>query len=551
MIRRGVALLHVEALTVRRGTRTVLENFNMEIESGNCIILTGDNGSGKSTLIESIAGIIPVQSGKVTIQRPFGLTLQSGGINGDELVDERLEYATQASGVEETSELLKHWNLEHRSHDRIGQLSGGLYRRMAVLQGMMPAYGNQPRICLLDEPSEGLDDDSVVTLLISYTTIDRTCQMTPRQDKMPGLLSAEGTYWGLGLDQRDDNVVIAGYYRDMVTGGTYQDLTSIFLIETDSPLSASPEDWEIRRNTVLDIDMYPRSASPIQVEIGKDDIHILHQNIRDDSTGEERLGMFYAHGNADVQNWAFSIAVGDDATSGQMVLVENSDGSETIFTAWREGSEADAELVTRISPPSWLQGVEDRTPARGLSNIALIETDRGIQVLYDAISPTGPKLHYGLLSDVDGSDDMWLSDRISSGVLLTAWRTDDSGELHFTYVTSNGLRVRKMVEDPTAESPDHGLLDEIRLWLNLDESTFQALMNSVLITFCSLSLFVTFVVTSNRRRRSSSDQVDFVNENLFSISPAISLAAILTIGVPVVLATKGTVLLARGLTSRI
>ncbi|CAI8398540.1 MAG: Serine protease AprX [Marine Group II euryarchaeote MED-G33] len=356
------------------------------------------------------------------------------------------------------------------------------------------------------------DENSFIRSTVSYTTIDRTCQMTPRQDLMPGLLTSSGTYWGLGLDQRDDSVVIAGFHRDLVTGGTYQDLTTIFLIETDSPLSA--DDWEIHRNTILDIDMYPRSASPIEVEIGEDDIHLLHQNLRDDSTGEERLGMFYAHGNINEQNWAFSIAAGDDATSGKMLLVENSDGSETIFTAWREGTEANAELVTRISPPSWLQGIESRTPARGLSNIALIETDRGIQILYDAISPTGPKLHYGLLSNDDGDGNMWLSDRLSSGVLLTAWRTDDSGELHFTYVTSNGLRVRKMVEDPTVETPDHGLLDEIRIWLSLDESTFQALMNSVVITFCSLSLFVTFVVTSNRKRRADSEvKVGFVNEN--------------------------------------
>jgi len=166
-----VALLHVEALTVRRGTQNVLENFNMKIESGNCIILTGENGSGKSTLLESIAGIIPVQSGKVTIQRPFGLTLQSGGINGDELVEERLEYAAQASGVSGMDGILNHWNLEHRRHDKIGQLSGGLYRRMAVLQGMMPAYGSEPRICLLDEPSEGLDDTSVDTLLSDIATL--------------------------------------------------------------------------------------------------------------------------------------------------------------------------------------------------------------------------------------------------------------------------------------------------------------------------------------------------------------------------------------------
>ena len=71
-----------------------------------------------------------------------------------------------------------------------------------------------------------------------------------------------------------------------------------------------------------------------------------------------------------------------------------------------------------------------------------------------------------------------------------------------------------MVEDPTAEKPDHGWLDEIRLWLSLDESTFQALMNSVLITFCSLSLFVTFVVASNRKRRTESEvRPEFVNEN--------------------------------------
>ena len=167
-----MALLQVEALTVRRGTRTVLEDFNMKIDSGNCIILTGENGSGKSTLVEAIAGILPIQSGKVTLTRPFGLTLQSGGFNGDELVNERLNHAAQASGVTgDTTHLMKHWNLNHRSHDRIGHLSGGMSRRLAVLQGLMPAYGEQPRICLLDEPSEGLDEKSVNTLLNDIATL--------------------------------------------------------------------------------------------------------------------------------------------------------------------------------------------------------------------------------------------------------------------------------------------------------------------------------------------------------------------------------------------
>ncbi|MCS5534458.1 MAG: hypothetical protein NZ802_01250, partial [Candidatus Poseidoniales archaeon] len=123
-----------------------------------------------------------------------------------------------------------------------------------------------------------LDENTFIRSTVSYTTIDRTCQMTPRQDVMPGLLSAEGTYWGLGLDQRDDTVVLAGYHRDLVTSGTYQDITTIFLLETDSPLSA--DDWVLHRNAILEIDLYPRSAPPLEVEIGKDNIHLLYQNLR-------------------------------------------------------------------------------------------------------------------------------------------------------------------------------------------------------------------------------------------------------------------------------
>jgi hypothetical protein len=71
-----------------------------------------------------------------------------------------------------------------------------------------------------------------------------------------------------------------------------------------------------------------------------------------------------------------------------------------------------------------------------------------------------------------------------------------------------------MVDDPVPSDPNQGFLDDIRLWLGLDESTFQALTNTVLITFCSLSLFVVFVVSSNRRRRGQhSDKAEFVNEN--------------------------------------
>ena len=171
MIRSDMALLEVEGLTVRRGTRTILDNLQLSVDSGECVILTGENGSGKSTLIESVTGILPIHSGSVNIVQPFGLTLQSGGINGDEIVRERLTMAANCAGVNDSEDLLPEWNLQHRSQDLVCHLSGGLYRRLAVLQGLMPAYGSENRICILDEPSEGLDENAVNTLVTQISAL--------------------------------------------------------------------------------------------------------------------------------------------------------------------------------------------------------------------------------------------------------------------------------------------------------------------------------------------------------------------------------------------
>ena len=58
-------LLELNGVTIRRGTEIVLSDFNLSINSGECIILNGENGSGKSTVIEASARLLPMESGKV------------------------------------------------------------------------------------------------------------------------------------------------------------------------------------------------------------------------------------------------------------------------------------------------------------------------------------------------------------------------------------------------------------------------------------------------------------------------------------------------------
>lgn len=176
-------LLRVSGISVRRGSRQVLEEVDLEVVRGEVVLLVGENGAGKSTLLEAAAGLLPLSAGEVfhagemtrdsegrrNRPAPFGLTLQSGGFCQDELVEERVATAVRVAGHEPddewTAERLEQWGLRHRAKDRIAWLSDGMMRRLGVIAGLVPALASdEPRLILLDEPSEGLDETSISTL---------------------------------------------------------------------------------------------------------------------------------------------------------------------------------------------------------------------------------------------------------------------------------------------------------------------------------------------------------------------------------------------------
>ena len=182
-------LVGASGIEVHRGPRKVLEGASVSLSEGEVVAVLGENGSGKTTLIEACAGILPLRSGKVTwrtesgMQRvvrdsegrrtsppSMGLTLQKDGMCGEETVQERLATALSVAGRDpsgnDISVLLAAWGLEHRSDNRVSQLSGGLRRRLSLLCGLAPAaLSADSRVVLLDEPSEGLDDGAKALLL--------------------------------------------------------------------------------------------------------------------------------------------------------------------------------------------------------------------------------------------------------------------------------------------------------------------------------------------------------------------------------------------------
>jgi len=175
-------ILELENVTVRRGMGVVLNDFNLRVKSGECVIFHGENGCGKSTVIETAARLLPMESGNVkhhgkvvtdsegrrnNPQYPFGLTLQSNGIVPSQTIQQHVNTVCSISGRScDTKSILESYNISNRRNDRISHLSGGQQRKVAVISGLLPAMlTDEPRLILLDEPDSGLDDDSIQTLV--------------------------------------------------------------------------------------------------------------------------------------------------------------------------------------------------------------------------------------------------------------------------------------------------------------------------------------------------------------------------------------------------
>ena len=176
------SLLSLVDLEVRRGMGIVISGFNLEVASKDVVVLHGENGAGKSTVIESCARLLPLEKGSIhhhgslvvdsegrrnVAKYPFGLTLQSNGLLGDETVEDHLLTVCALSEMKtDLLPMLESYGLAHRRHDRIGQLSGGQARKVAVLAGLLPAMiSSEPRLVFLDEPDAGLDENALAALI--------------------------------------------------------------------------------------------------------------------------------------------------------------------------------------------------------------------------------------------------------------------------------------------------------------------------------------------------------------------------------------------------
>jgi branched-chain amino acid transport system ATP-binding protein len=181
---RMAELLRVESLSAGYGEARVIHGVGFVLEDGRSLALLGRNGVGKTTLVDSLIGVTTRFSGRIALggediaplppylraRRGLGWTPQERNIFRSLTVEENLT-AVAIPGAWTVNRIYGLFpRLEERRQTMGRQLSGGEQQMLAIGRALVL----NPRLLLLDEPTEGLAPIIVDELLAALRELSRS-----------------------------------------------------------------------------------------------------------------------------------------------------------------------------------------------------------------------------------------------------------------------------------------------------------------------------------------------------------------------------------------
>lgn len=170
MSRLGKRVVDMENVTVRYGSRTILDDVTWLIGPGDRYGIVGENGVGKSTLLRTLQGAQELAGGQVKIGKTVRFAVLSQHLDelakfGDDRVRQvigRYSRRTMLDGKEVTpGQLLENLGFTNADlNEPVCDLSGGQKRRLALMLILL----DEPNVLILDEPGNDLDVDMLAVV---------------------------------------------------------------------------------------------------------------------------------------------------------------------------------------------------------------------------------------------------------------------------------------------------------------------------------------------------------------------------------------------------
>ncbi len=165
------------------GDLHVLQNIDLNVASGEVVILIGPSGSGKSTLCRTINRLETIDSGTITIdgknlpeegkalaqlRADVGMVFQSFNLFAHKTILEnvtlgpiKVRKISKAEAEKEAMVLLERVGVAHQAPKYPAQLSGGQQQRVAIARSL----AMNPKVMLFDEPTSALDPEMINEVL--------------------------------------------------------------------------------------------------------------------------------------------------------------------------------------------------------------------------------------------------------------------------------------------------------------------------------------------------------------------------------------------------
>jgi phospholipid/cholesterol/gamma-HCH transport system ATP-binding protein len=169
-------MIRIRGLRRRLGSKQVLDGVDLEVRTGETIVVMGRSGTGKSVLLRHVIGLMTPDEGSIEIdgvelvglgerelgevRKRFGMLFQSGALFDSMTVGENIGLPLrehlrldEAEIEKRIAERLSWVGLEAVEHMKPASLSGGMKKRVALAR----AIAMDPKFVLYDEPTTGLD----------------------------------------------------------------------------------------------------------------------------------------------------------------------------------------------------------------------------------------------------------------------------------------------------------------------------------------------------------------------------------------------------------
>ena len=174
-------MLKLEGVTKRFGERIVLNAVSLDIAAGEYVAIVGDSGIGKSTFLNVIAGLEPIDSGRICfldreieklgddelslLRRDcFGFVFQAFHLLPHLTVEENVALPLLLRGItskDKPREMIAAVGLAGREASPPRELSGGELQRVAIARALV----GDPKLVLADEPTGNLDPENARQVL--------------------------------------------------------------------------------------------------------------------------------------------------------------------------------------------------------------------------------------------------------------------------------------------------------------------------------------------------------------------------------------------------